>query len=126
MSASEAAVASNTNTGQAFGTKGYRNYVLISLTLLYTLNFIDRVLISILAQPIIDEFQLLDWQFGLLSGFGFALMYTLVGIPIARYAEKYNRVRIIAASVILWSVMTALCGFAGGFLSLLACWKYSS
>jgi len=120
MSASEAAVSSNTNTGKAFGTTGYRNYVLISLTLLYTLNFIDRVLISILAQPIIDEFQLLDWQFGLLSGFGFALMYTLVGIPIARLAEKYNRVRIIAASVILWSVMTALCGFAGGFLSLLA------
>ena len=119
MSASQAGAAPLTNTGKAFGTSGYRNYVLLSLTLLYTLNFIDRVLIQILAQPIIEEFRLEDWQFGLLSGFGFAFMYTLMGIPIARLSEKKNRVRIIAFSVILWSVMTALCGFAEGFLSLL-------
>ncbi|MDJ0879446.1 MAG: MFS transporter [Halieaceae bacterium] len=109
-----------TNTGQAYGTRGYRNFVLISLTLVYTLNFIDRVLIGVVAQPIIEEFRLQDWQFGLLSGFGFALMYTLMGIPIARWAERYNRVRIIAGSVILWSAMTALCGIAGSFLALLA------
>jgi len=108
------------NTGQAYGTRGYRNFVLISLTLVYTLNFIDRVLIGVVAQPIIEEFRLQDWQFGLLSGFGFALMYTLMGIPIARWAERYNRVRIIAGSVILWSLMTALCGVAGSFLALLA------
>ena len=108
-----------TNTGQAFGTSGYRNYVLISLMLLYTLNFIDRILIGVVAQPIIEEFRLQDWQFGLLSGFGFALMYTVMGIPIARLAERMNRVRIIAASVILWSLMTALCGMAGSFLALL-------
>lgn len=118
MSATEAA-ASMTNTGQAYGTKGYRNYVLYSLTLLYTLNFIDRVLIGVVAQPIIEEFGLLDWQFGLLSGLAFAFMYTLTGIPIAMLAEKFNRVRIIAASVILWSAMTALCGLAGSFLALL-------
>ena len=89
----------NTNTGQGFGTPGYRNFVLISLTAVYTLNLIDRILIGVVAEPIIEEFQLKDWQFGLLSGFGFALMYTLMGIPIARWAERYNRVRIIAASV---------------------------
>ena len=116
MSASQAAM---TNTGQAFGTAGYRNYVLLSLTLLYTLNFIDRVLISILAQPIIEEFGISDFQFGFLAGAGFAIMYTLMGIPIARASESYNRVRIIAFGVILWSVMTALCGFAVGFASLL-------
>ncbi len=109
-----------TNTGQAYGSRGYRNFVLISLTLVYTLNFIDRILIGVVAQPIIEEFRLQDWQFGLLSGFGFALMYTLMGIPIARWAERYNRVRIIAGSVILWSLMTALCGIAGSFLALLA------
>ncbi len=106
-------------TGEGFGTPGYRSFVLYSLTLVYTLNFIDRVLIGVVAQPIIEEFRLQDWQFGLLSGFGFALMYTLMGIPIARLSERYNRVRIIAASVVLWSGMTALCGIAGGFLSLL-------
>ena len=120
MSSAATAGAATTNTGQAFGSKGYRNYVLYSLMLLYTLNFIDRVLIGVVAQPIIEEFGLLDWQFGLLSGFGFALMYTLMGIPIARLAEHMNRVRIIAASVVLWSLMTALCGLAGSFLALLA------
>lgn len=107
------------STGQAFGTAGYRNYVLLALTLIYTLNFIDRILIGVLAQPIIEEFKLQDWQFGLLSGFAFALMYSVVGIPIARLAEHANRVKIIAASIILWSGMTALCGIAGSFLSLL-------
>jgi MFS family permease len=104
---------------EAFGSAGYRSYVLFSLTTLYTLNFIDRILISVVGQPIIEEFGLKDWQFGLLSGFGFALFYTLMGIPIARLAERHSRVKIIAAGVILWSLMTALCGFAWGFASLL-------
>lgn len=115
MSASTA----QTNTGQAFGTSGYRNYVLFSLLIVYTLNFIDRALIGVVSEPIIREFQLKDWEFGLLSGFGFALTYTLFGIPIARLAERMNRVRIIAFSVIFWSIMTALCGLAGSFLALL-------
>lgn len=120
MNTTQAGVASATNTGQAFGSSGYRNYVLFSLTFLYTLNFIDRILIGVVAQPIIEEFKLQDWQFGLLSGFGFALMYTVVGIPIARIAEYMNRVHIIAVSVIIWSLMTALCGIAGNFAWLLA------
>jgi predicted MFS family arabinose efflux permease len=107
------------STGQAFGTPAYRSYVLLALTFVFTLNFIDRILIGVVAQPIIDEFQLKDWQFGLLSGFAFALMYSVVGIPIARLAEHANRVKIIAASIILWSAMTALCGVAGSFASLL-------
>lgn len=119
MNTSHAEGEPTTNTGRAFGSSGYRNYVLFSLTLLYTLNFLDRVLIGVVAQPIIEEFKLLDWQFGLLSGFGFALMYTIVGIPIARFAEYMNRVRIIAVSVITWSLMTALCGIAGNFAWLL-------
>ncbi len=117
MASNPAAVA--TQTGQAFGSSGYRSYVLFTLTLSYTLNFIDRILISILSEPIIREFGLSDLQFGALSGLGFAVMYTLMGIPIARLSEKYHRVRIIAAGIILWSVMTALCGVAGGFASLL-------
>ena len=108
-----------TNTGQAFGTSAYRGYVLFSLLAVYTLNFIDRALIGVVSEPIIQEFQLTDLEFGFLSGFGFALTYTLFGIPIARYAERFNRVRIIACSIILWSVMTALCGIAGSFISLL-------
>lgn len=108
-----------TATGQAFGTPDYRNYVLVTLLLAYTLNFIDRILIQVLSEPIINEFSLKDWQFGLLSGFGFAFLYTIAGIPIARLAERVNRVRIIAVSIVIWSVMTALCGLAGSFISLL-------
>jgi predicted MFS family arabinose efflux permease/predicted nucleic acid-binding Zn ribbon protein len=107
------------STGQAFGTAGYRNYVLLALTFVYTMNFIDRILIGVVAQPIIEEFKLADWQFGLLTGFGFALTYAIAGIAIARYAERANRVKIIAASIIVWSAMTALCGMAGSFLTLL-------
>lgn len=109
-----------TATGHAYGTPAYRNYVLFALLLAFTLNFIDRILIQVLSEPIINEFNLQDWQFGLLSGFGFALLYSIAGIPIARLAERSNRVRIIAISIIIWSAMTALCGIAGSFIALLA------
>ena len=61
--------------GKSFGTFGYRSFVLMSLTIVYTFNFIDRILISVVAVPIINEFQLSQFQFGLLSGIGFALFY---------------------------------------------------
>jgi len=85
----------------------------------YTLNFIDRNLMGVLAQPIIDTFELTDGQFGFLAGWPFAIFYAVMGLPIAMAADRFNRVRIIAACIILWSVMTALCGVAAGFLSLL-------
>lgn len=112
-------VALSDNIGQSFGSPGYRTYVLLTLTFVYTLNFVDRILIGVVAEPIIKEFALADWQFGILSGFGFALLYTLAGLPIARLAERANRVYIISASIIIWSAMTALCGVAGSFLALL-------
>lgn len=102
-----------------FGSKPYRSYVLLTLTLVYTLNFIDRILISVVGRPIIDEFQLSNFQFGILSGIGFALFYTLLGIPIANLSERYNRVRIIGVCIILWSAATVLCGFTAGFATLL-------
>ena len=114
------AAAPDTSAGEGYGSANYRGYVLGSLLLVYIFNFIDRTMISIVGEPIIKEFGLTDTQFGLLSGFGFALLYTFLGIPIARLAERFNRVWIIGVSVLLWSVMTALGGFANGFLFLLA------
>ncbi|MFN7054527.1 spinster family MFS transporter [Hyphomonas sp.] len=102
-----------------YGTFSYRTYVLLTLTLVYTLNFVDRILISVVGGPIIEEFQLTNFQFGILSGIGFALFYTLLGIPIASFSERYNRVRIIGICVILWSIATVLCGYSVGFLTLL-------
>jgi len=107
------------NTGESFKTKGYRGYALGALTLVYTFNFIDRMLINVVSRPIIDEFGLSNFQFSLLAGFGFALFYTILGIPIARLSERYNRVRIIAFCTILWSIATVLCGFTIGFITLL-------
>lgn len=113
------ATAAEANTGKSFGSYGYRTYVLATLTIVYTFNFIDRILISVVSVPIINEFELSQFQFGLLSGIGFALFYTILGIPIANLSEKYSRVRIIGICVILWSVATVLCGFTVGFITLL-------
>ena len=101
-----------------FGTKGYRSFVLGSLLLVYVFNFIDRSIINILTEPIKASFGVEDWQMGLLGGPAFAILYTMLGIPIARFAERYHRVWIIAIAVFVWSLMTALCGVATSFLVL--------
>ena len=105
--------------GRSFGSFGYRSFVLMSLTVVYTFNFIDRILISVVSLPIINEFELSQFQFALLSGIGFALFYTLLGIPIANLSEWVSRKLIIGICVILWSLATVLCGFTTGFVTLL-------
>lgn len=96
----------------------YRLTVLLLLTLVYTFNFIDRQIIGTLSPFIKDDLDLTDWQLGLLKGIVFALIYTLVGIPIAWLADRYNRVKIMALSLALWSGFTALSGMASGFGTL--------
>lgn len=111
--------AAEINTGQSYGSAGYRTYVLLTLTVIYLFNFLDRILISVLSRPIIEEFNLTNFQFGILTGIGFALFYTALGIPIARLSERVSRVRIIGICVILWSLATVFCGLAVGFWTLL-------
>ena len=101
-----------------YGSKNYRKYILGILLSVYIFNFIDRTIINILTEPIKQSFGVEDWQMGLLGGPAFAILYTFVGIPIARFSEKHHRVWIIAGSVALWSLMTALCGFATSFIAL--------
>jgi len=101
-----------------YGSKSYRNYILGILLTVYIFNFIDRTIINILTEPIKESFGVEDWQMGLLGGPAFAILYTFVGIPIARFSEKHHRVWIIAGSVFLWSLMTVLCGFATSFIAL--------
>src|SRR6202012_1103696 len=88
----------------------YRNYVLVMLTLVYVFNFIDRQLLVILQESIKKELHLSDTQLGLLSGPTFAVFYCVLGIPIARVADKRNRRNTVAVSLGLWSLMTASCG----------------
>ncbi|WP_309092385.1 MFS transporter [Phenylobacterium sp.] len=114
-----------------FGTKPYRSYVLNALLIIYILNFVDRGLLSVVAPQMKPELGISDTAFGLLTGFGFALLYTFVGIPLAQFAETRHRVWIMTVCVALWSLMTALCGLAapvtigsitiGAFWILLAC-----
>lgn len=99
-------------------SQGYRNYVLFILTLVYAFNFIDRQIIGILSPFIKADLGLDDAQMGYLKGIYFALLYTLVGIPIAWLADKYSRVNIIAISLSLWSGFTALSGLASNYTQL--------
>lgn len=96
-----------------------RNLALALLTLVYGVNFVDRQLVGILAEPIKQELGLSDGQLGLLGGLAFALFYTTLGVPIARVAERRGRVAIIAGSLALWSLMTALTGLAHNYAQLL-------
>ena len=105
---------------QGYATKNYRAYVLGALLVVYTFNFIDRVVIGIIQEPIKVEFGLTDFQLGLLGGPAFAILYTLLGIPIARFAERHNRMTILSVCLALWSAMTAACGFAINYATLLA------
>ena len=98
----------------------YSWYVLGILVLVYVLNFVDRQILSILANDIKRDLGLSDTQLGLLAGPAFAVFYAILGIPIARYADnaRTNRVWLISVSLAVWSAMTALCGFAQNFLQM--------
>ena len=70
----------------------------------------DRGLLAVVGPDLIPELGISDTEFGLLTGFGFALLYTIVGIPLARHADTANRVLLM--TICIWSLMTALCGLA--------------
>ena len=100
-------------------TRGYTHYVLGVLVTVYVFNFIDRQILAILAPSIKAELLLSDTQIGALSGVAFGIFYATLGIPIARLADRYSRVNVIAISLSIWSLMTALSGLAANFWQLL-------
>lgn len=100
--------------------RSYKNYLLTVLLIILALNYVDRLALGLVLQDIKVDLHLSDTQLGLLSGLAFAFFYSLMGIPIARWADRGNRVRIISLTAALWSVAVALCGFATGFLQLLS------
>ena len=99
-------------------TSPRRYYVLAILTVIYALNFLDRTIFNVLIEPIKKEFALSDTTMGLLAGFGFVLFYSLLGIPIARVADRVSRRNIVALAVAFWSAMTFLCGLASSVTTL--------
>jgi len=91
------------------------------LLVIYTLNYLDRQIVNIVAEPIKNELRLEDWQLGLMSGLAFAVFYSVLGLPLAKYAdnERTSRPALIAVCLAVWSAMTAVCGLAQTFMQLL-------
>ena len=98
---------------------GYSYFVVGFLAVVYTLNFLDRQIISILGKQISAELHLTKTQFGLLGGTSFALLYTTCGVGVAYLADRVSRKWIIALACAIWSLFTALCGTAQNFLQIL-------
>ncbi|MFI4934261.1 MAG: spinster family MFS transporter [Caulobacterales bacterium] len=98
----------------------YSYFVVCVLSVVYTLNFLDRQLVTILEEPIKKSLTLSDTQMGVLTGLSFAIFYTGFGIPIAWLADRTHRVRIMAAACAIWSLFSAACGLAANFPVLLA------
>lgn len=97
----------------------YKRYLLGLLTVILVFNYVDRLALGVVLQNIKSELQLTDTQLGLLSGIAFALFYSVMGIPIARWADRGNRVTIIWLTTLLWSIAVMLCGVAMNFPELL-------
>ncbi|SMQ69261.1 Sugar phosphate permease [Altererythrobacter xiamenensis] len=96
----------------------YSWYALSVLVIIYVLNFVDRNIISILAEDIKADLGLRDDQIGFLYGTAFGVFYALFGIPLGKLADSWHRVRLMTAGLAIWSAFTALSGFAKNFATL--------
>ncbi|MGA0607568.1 spinster family MFS transporter [Phenylobacterium sp. VNQ135] len=95
-----------------------RVLALVLLTAVGTTNFMDRQILSVLAEPIRQDLGLTDTQLGLLTGLAFAFFYAIMGVPAAMLADRTNRVRLVGLCCVVWSLFTGACAFAGSFLHL--------
>lgn len=98
----------------------YRTYLLIVLIVLLALNSADTLALGLLTQYIKRDLGLSDTELGFLTGFAFSLFYAVMGIPLAQWADRGNRVHLIGVTTLLWSVAVATCGFVLTFGQLLA------
>jgi MFS family permease len=96
----------------------YQYYVLVVLVFGYIFNTMDRSVLGILLQPIKEELQISDAGLAWLTGPAFAFFYSFLGIPIARLADRWSRVNVLAISIAIWTAATALCGAAYNYFSL--------
>lgn len=94
-------------------------YALLILTLIYSIHFLDRTMISIIVEPVRKEFLLSDSQIGLLTGLAYGATFALAGIPLGMMIDRVHRVRLLASIVAIWSAMTALSGIASSYVQLL-------
>lgn len=114
----EATTADKTAGAKPYPNQIYAWYVVAVLVVAYTFSFIDRQILSLLVQPMKRDLGISDFEMSLLQGFAFAIFYTLVGLPIGRMVDNKNRVYIISIGIMVWSIMTALCGTARAYWQL--------
>lgn len=103
---------------RAFPSAGRAWLMLAMLLAAYMLSLVDRQILSLMVGPIRRDLEISDFQISLLQGFAFTLLYCGVGLPVARLADKHNRKYLILAGIVIWSIMTGLCGLAGSFGAL--------
>jgi MFS family permease len=96
----------------------YKGYVVAVLVLGYIFNVVDRGALGIMVEPIKAELGISDTLMGLLTGFAFAAFYSVMGVPIARLADRWSRVNVLTLAVTLWSLATAACGAAVNYATL--------
>jgi MFS family permease len=96
----------------------YKGYVVGVLVLGYVFNTVDRGALGILVEPVKATLQISDTAMGLLTGLAFSLFYSVMGVPIARLADRWSRVNVLALAITLWSIATALCGAAINYITL--------
>ena len=100
-------------------SEGYKRYALASLTAVYTLNLVDRGLMSLLLQSIKQDLQLTDTQLGFITGIAFGLFYAVLGLPLARWADRANRVTITSMAIGLWGLTVMASLFVTNYVQLI-------
>lgn len=98
-------------------SKGW--YAVAILCLLFGVSYVDRYILALLADPVATDLNLSDAQMGVVLGFGFALLYCVIGVPVAFLLDRYDRIRIISVGVLFWSIATVASAFAHDYWTLL-------
>ncbi|MGE5773760.1 MAG: spinster family MFS transporter [Hyphomicrobiales bacterium] len=101
-----------------FPKRGYAQFVVLVLMLVYTVSFLDRQILSLLSESVRADLNISDTQLGTLQGLSFAVFYTGLGIPMGMLADRVHRRTLIIVGLILWSIATALCGMASSYSGL--------
>jgi len=102
-------------------SRRYKTWLVVVLLVVSTFNFADRAVLSVLAQSIKEDLRFTDADLGMLQGLGFAILYSILGLPLGWLADRVSRKQVIAACVAVWSLMSAACGFAASFTAMLLC-----
>ena len=115
-----AAPAAEAEAAADFPGLGTASYTLALLFVAYIFSFIDRQILALLVGPIRQDFGITDFQYSLLQGAAFALLYTFAGLPLGRLADRHSRKLILFTSVSFWSLATVACGLTRNFGQLFA------